>query len=46
MTATITSREQAKADRRSALLHAAAEQFAERGFARVSIEDLGTAVGV
>ena len=46
MPATITSRERAKADRRSALLHAAAEQFAERGFARVSIEDLGTAVGV
>jgi AcrR family transcriptional regulator len=44
--ATITSRERAKADRRSALLHAAAEQFAERGFARVSIEDLGAAVGV
>lgn len=46
MPATITARERAKADRRSALLHAAAEQFAERGFARVSIEDLGTAVGV
>jgi AcrR family transcriptional regulator len=44
--ATITAREQAKADRRSALLHAAAEQFAERGFAWVSIEDLGAAVGV
>src|SRR5664279_3682051 len=41
-----TSRERAKADRRSALLHAAAELFAERGFERVSLEDLGAAVGI
>ncbi|MDQ1572613.1 MAG: hypothetical protein QOH44_172, partial [Actinomycetota bacterium] len=41
-----TSRERAKADRRSALLAAAATLFAERGFARVSLEDLGAAVGV
>jgi AcrR family transcriptional regulator len=41
-----TSRERAKADRRSALLAAAAELFAERGFARVSLEDLGAAAGV
>ena len=40
------SRVQAKADRRDALLAAAASQFAERGFARVSLEDLGAAVGV
>lgn len=46
MPQTITSRERAKADRRSALLHAAAEQFAARGFAGVSLEDLGAAVGV
>jgi len=42
----VTSRERAKADRRSALLAAAAEQFAERGFARVSLEDIGAAAGV
>ena len=41
-----TSRERAKADRRSALLHAAAELFAERGFERVSLEDLGAAAGI
>lgn len=41
-----TLRSIAKADRRQALLDAAAEQFAERGFTRVSIEDLGAAVGV
>lgn len=41
-----TSRERAKAERRSALLHAAADLFAERGFERVSLEDLGAAVGV
>src|ERR1700710_2438438 len=41
-----TSRERAKADRRSALLHAAAKLFAERGFERVSLEDLGAAVGI
>lgn len=41
-----TQRSQAKADRRAALLEAAAGLFAERGFNGVSIEDLGTAVGV
>jgi AcrR family transcriptional regulator len=41
-----TSRERAKASRRSALLHAAATLFAERGFERVSLEDLGAAVGI
>jgi AcrR family transcriptional regulator len=41
-----TSRDRAKAERRSALLHAAADLFAERGFERVSLEDLGAAVGV
>jgi len=42
----VTSRERAKADRRTALLAAAAELFALRGFARVSLEDLGAAAGV
>ncbi|WP_035875607.1 TetR/AcrR family transcriptional regulator [Cryobacterium sp. MLB-32] len=41
-----TPRSQAKADRRSALLSAAATLFARSGFNRVSIEDLGAAVGV
>src|ERR1700744_5934095 len=41
-----TSRERAKAQRRSGLLHAAADLFAERGFERVSLEDLGAAVGI
>ena len=41
-----TQRSQAKADRRAALLEAAAGKFAERGFNGVSIEDLGAAAGV
>ncbi|MEO7016127.1 MAG: TetR/AcrR family transcriptional regulator [Leifsonia sp.] len=41
-----TQRSQAKADRRAALLGAAAALFAERGFNGVSIEDLGAAAGV
>ncbi len=41
-----TPRARAKADRRRALLHSAARLFAERGFDRVSIEDLGAAAGV
>ncbi|MGO4533975.1 SACE_7040 family transcriptional regulator [Leifsonia sp. 2MCAF36] len=41
-----TQRSQAKADRRAALLEAAAGLFAERGFNGVSIEDLGSAVGI
>lgn len=41
-----TPRTQAKADRRDGLLRAAASLFAERGFARVSLDDLGGAVGV
>lgn len=43
---TPTPRELAKADRRAALLAAAARLFAERGFDRVSMEDLGSAAGV
>ncbi|BAU32956.1 uncharacterized protein MalAC0309_2113 [Microcella alkaliphila] len=42
----VVSREQAKAERRRALLAAAARLFAERGFERVSLDDLGSAVGV
>jgi AcrR family transcriptional regulator len=39
-------RTEAKAQRREALLGAAARYFAERGFNGVSIEDLGSAVGM
>ena len=41
-----TPRARAKADRRRALLDAAARLFAVRGFDRVSMEDLGSAAGV
>ncbi|WP_022886951.1 TetR family transcriptional regulator [Glaciibacter superstes] len=41
-----TPRSRAKADRREALLAAAAALYARSGFNGVSIEDLGTAVGV
>ena len=41
-----TGRSRAKADRRDALLTAAARLFAARGFNGVSIEDLGSAVGI
>ncbi len=41
-----TPRSRAKADRRSVLLGSAARLFAERGFDRVSIEELGAAAGV
>ena len=41
-----TGRDRAKADRHSALLEQAARLFAERGFAGVSLEELGAAVGV
>ncbi|MBC7441672.1 MAG: TetR/AcrR family transcriptional regulator, partial [Ramlibacter sp.] len=46
MPAPPTPRSKAKADRRAALLMAAAQLFAERGFERVSLEELGAAVGV
>lgn len=42
----VTERDRAKADRHRSLLHAAARLFAERGFAGVSLEELGAAVGV
>lgn len=41
-----TLRSQAKETRRKALLSAAAALFAENGFSRVSLEDLGAAAGV
>jgi AcrR family transcriptional regulator len=44
--APVTTRDRAKADRRASLLDAAARLFAERGFDRVSLEDLGAAAGV
>jgi len=42
----LTERGRQKADRRAAILAAAATLFAERGYAGVTMEDLGTAVGV
>jgi len=42
----ITQRERAKSDRRSALLREASRLFAERGFASVTLEDIGAACGV
>lgn len=41
-----TDREKAKADRHAAILAEAARLFADRGFAGVSLEELGAAVGV
>jgi len=42
----LTSRARLKAERRENLLAAAARLFADRGFRSVSMEDLGTAVGI
>jgi AcrR family transcriptional regulator len=42
----VTTRARAKADRRAALLSAAARLFAERGFGRVTLEDIGGAAGI
>jgi AcrR family transcriptional regulator len=41
-----TSRSRQKADRRAAILDAAAQLFAERGYAGVTLDELGAAVGV
>jgi len=43
---TATARARAKADRRAALLDAAARLFAERGYERVTLEEVGGAAGV
>ena len=43
---TLTERGRQKADRRAAILESAATLFAERGYAGVTIEDLGAAAGV
>jgi len=41
-----TTRARAKADRRAALLAAAARLFADRGYERVTLEDIGGAAGI
>lgn len=46
MTTPGTARDRAKAERTDAILSAAAEQFAARGYSGVSLEDIGTAAGV
>ncbi|GAA4771121.1 TetR/AcrR family transcriptional regulator [Citricoccus nitrophenolicus] len=46
MTTEQTARATAKADRRQALLQAAAHLFAERGYTSVRLEDLGAACGI
>jgi AcrR family transcriptional regulator len=46
MSEVTTRRSRAKANRREALLSAAARLFAERGFNGVSLEELGAAAGV
>ncbi|MGM7677875.1 TetR/AcrR family transcriptional regulator [Microbacterium sp. A94] len=46
MTTPVTARDRAKAERADALLQEAARLFAERGYSGVSLEDIGSAVGV
>ena len=46
MTRPTTHRDRAKAERRALLVDAAARLFAEHGYAAVTIEQLGTAVGI
>ncbi len=46
MTSGVSERGRAKADRHAAILQEAAALFAERGFSGVSLEDIGSAVGV
>lgn len=46
MTTPGTARDRAKAERTDAILVAAAQLFAERGYSGVSLEEIGAAVGV
>lgn len=46
MTSPLTARDRAKAARSDAILREAAQLFAARGYSGVSLEDIGTAVGV
>ena len=46
MTSPPTARDRAKAERAESLLQEAARLFAERGYSGVSLEDIGSAVGV
>ncbi|MBO0978970.1 TetR/AcrR family transcriptional regulator [Microbacterium sp. SD291] len=46
MTSLLTARDRAKAERSGAILREAATLFAARGYNGVSLEDIGTAVGV
>ncbi|MGN6220283.1 MAG: SACE_7040 family transcriptional regulator [Microbacterium sp.] len=46
MTNGVTDRNRAKADRHAAILQQAAALFAERGFSGVSLEEIGSAVGI
>ncbi|WP_309066488.1 TetR/AcrR family transcriptional regulator [Microbacterium sp.] len=46
MTTPVTARDRAKAERTDAILRAAAQLFALRGYSGVSLEEIGTAVGV
>jgi AcrR family transcriptional regulator len=46
MTSPLTARDRAKAERASALLRAASELFAARGYNGVSLEEIGAAAGV
>lgn len=45
-TTAATGRDRAKAERHDSLLHEAAALFAERGFDGVSLEDIGSSVGI
>ena len=46
MTSGVTERDRAKADRQASILHEAARLFADRGYAGVTLEELGQAAGV
>lgn len=46
MATPVTARDRAKAERADALLYEAARLFAARGYSGVSLEDIGSAVGV